>query len=546
MEYIYKTPPFKHQEEGLDFAKDKEFFAYFLEQGLGKTKLLIDTVSYKFLDGQIDAVFFIGPISTLDQFITEQLPMHSQIPYKTLLFKKGSSKKFDKEFKEFMDEDSRQEGTLKYLVSNTESFSYDTYLPYYRMFVKNNRTLVIIDESHMIAHIEAQRTQNIIFGMADLTKLGKRVVKATPLAVQRVIMTGTPVANSPYDLYSVFEFLCPNFWGMPFSAFRARYGLEKTDHIPSTGKIFKRKLSLKEMRLIRDASIKGFPPDLIASTYMVSECDVRYLLQNPDVQVPYKNLPELKAKIRPYAFIRKMDECLDLPPKVYEKIYFDMLPEQKKLYKDMIRDLEAEYAGVEMNASNSLVVLIRLSQLASGFMPTGVDSECVPIGKKSPRIEALIELLHGYGTYPVIVASRFTAELHMAKEALEKEFPDLRVEIANGEVKPGPIRDKLIGDFKKGEIDILLGNPQTIGTGFNLQLSSLVVSLASDYSFYKRDQLDGRIRRPGAKGDSCTYVDIMAKDTVDDKIYKVLREKKDLLEYMRGKSFKEFVRGEVD
>jgi SNF2 family DNA or RNA helicase len=134
----------------------------------------------------------------------------------------------------------------------------------------------------------------------------------------------------------------------------------------------------------------------------------------------------------------------------------------------------------------------------------------------------------------------------MAKEALEKEFPDLRVEIANGEVKPGPIRDKLIGDFKKGEIDILLGNPQTIGTGFNLQLSSLVVSLASDYSFYKRDQLEGRIRRPGAKGDSCTYVDIMAKDTVDDKIYKVLREKKDLLEYMRGKSFKEFVRGEVD
>lgn len=538
---FYKTLPYKHQEEAISFSENKEYFAYFLEQGLGKTKLFIDTASKLYLEGKIEAVLFIAPVTTINQFIIEQLPLHSAIPYEVLLFKKGGSKKFERDFRFFLEQDYREEGKIKYLVTNIEGFSYDTYLHYFRLFLKNNESIVCIDEVHYIKNLDAQRTRNIIFGLSDIVRSGKKIVKVLPFAKYRCVLTGTPVSNSPYDLYSVFEFLYPGFWGMPFGAYRARYGLEKTDMIPSSHKMFKRRLSLKEMKYIREAYSKGVEISNIASMFLVSESDVSFLIHNPDIQVPYKNLPELKQKIAPFSFIRKKKDCLDLPDKIYEKVYVDMNPKQKIAYKEMLRNLETEYEGIEFTASNALTKLIRLAQITSGFIPG--EKEAISIGDTNPKIDALLSIIEEYGELPAIVVGRFVQEIKDAAKAIQEAFPDLEVEYLVGEIEVKK-RSEIIERFKNKEIDVLVATRRVIGTGLNLQVSSIMYSLSNDFSFVDRSQGEDRIHRPGQKH-PCTYIDFIAKGTIDEKIYSVLAQKKDLLEYIRGKSFKEFMSEEI-
>lgn len=546
-----KTIPFKHQEDGIAFSENKNFFAFFLEQGLGKTKLLIDKASKLFLEGKIDAVLLIAPSSGVcDQWVSEQIPENSAVPCDILMFKKGGSTKFDHTFRVFMENNARAEGKLKWLVTNTEGFSRDTYVPYFRMFLQSNKSMLAVDEGHHLSNPEAKRTKNIRMGLSIATKLGHVTTKVTPMAPYRAILTGTFTPNNPFALYSQFEFLCPGFWGLPFSSFKSRYGLERTDSqrgiLPNgrtQEKQFKRRLSLKEMNYVRAAAARNVPIDRISQMYMVSVSDVAFLLQHPDLHTPYKNLPELKAKIAPYAFIRAKKDCLDLPEKLYEKVYVEMNPEQKLMYKKMVRDLEAEYQGVEMTALNSLTLIVRLAQITSGFLPdsSGEDTDgTMQIGKSNPKIEVLLERMEEYGEYPAIVVGRFVAEVHLAEREIKARFPDLVVETMTGSVSQEERKD-ILDRFKAGEVDVLCGTQRVIGTGLNLQRSSVEYALSNSYSYVDRAQMEDRIHRPGQEH-ACTYVDFLAAGTVDERIYEVLLQKKDLLDYMRGKSFQEFVR----
>lgn len=540
---MYKTidnpPPFKHQEEGTNFALGKEFSAIFMEQGLGKTRLLIDLASNLFLQKKIDSVLLIAPNMVAPQWIAEQLPLFSPVPYKPLLFRKGASRRFDREFREFAESQDRSE--LRWLVTNVEGFSYDTYVPYFKFFLKKNKTLLAVDEVHLIKSLDAKRTQNIIFGLSDLTKIGRRVTAVHPLSVCRSVLTGTPVANAPFDIYAIFEFLSPGFWGMPFSSFKSQYGLEKTDTVPGSTRQFKRKLSLKEMRYIREASGRGLDAAKIAQMYGVNYEDINYLITHPDVHVPYKNLPELKAKIAPYSFIRKKTECMDLPEKIYDKVSLEMNDEQKTVYKSMVKSLEAEYQGVELTALNSLTLIVRLAQITSGFFPHDEEhtGKVLPIGKNNVKIDALLSHMEEYQEFPSIVVSRFVAEAELAASEVKAKFPDQTVELIIGDV-PMVKRNKIIDAFKGGEVDVVVATQKPIGTGLNLQRSSLMYFLSNSYSFVDRSQAEDRIHRPGQES-RCSYVDFLCTGTIDERIYEVLLQKKDLLEYMRGRSFREFI-----
>jgi len=102
-------------------------------------------------------------------------------------------------------------------------------------------------------------------------------------------------------------------------------------------------------------------------------------------------------------------------------------------------------------------------------------------------------------------------------------------------------RTDILERFKEGDVDVLCGTQRVIGTGLNLQRSSIEYTLSNSYSFIDRAQTEDRIHRPGQEH-ACTYVDFIAEGTVDERIYEVLLQKKDLLDYMRGKSFAEFLR----
>lgn len=537
MTYLTKPDPapFQHQQDFFAFAQDKRAVALLAGVGTGKSRAIIDVVVNLYAEGKLDAMLIVAPNGLAQQWVNEEMKEWCSLPFVSYIYSAGKSEKKTRDFASFV-----ADRGFKIMATNVEIFSRDTYLEDFRTFLKAGRVFLVMDEVHTIKNPEAVRTQNITLGLSDVTRHGKRIVGVKPLSEYRAALTGTMVSNSPIDLYSVFNFLKPDYFGMSFSSFKSRYSIEKMDKVPSTGKQFYRKLSLKEMKAIRDARAKGMNDENIGRIFGVSFSDIEYICDHPDVQAPYKNLDELKRIIAPISFIIKTEDCLDMPDKVYEKRYVDMGKDQAKVYKELATKLETELRGQDLSVPNALSLLVRLSQITSNLFPA--EHSVKQIEESSPKIEALIDILEENQTFPCLVVSRFTAEVKAACEALKKQFPDRVVEYIIGDV-PDAEREDIKSRYKAGEVDVLVATPGTVGTGLNLQIASVEYFLSNDYSFVTREQTEGRVHRAGQKSDRCVFVDFIARGSIDERIYAVLREKRDLLEYMRGQTIGEFLGG---
>jgi SNF2 family DNA or RNA helicase len=508
----YKTKQYAHQVEADNFCSPLPFFALFMEQGTGKTKTFIDIASRMFVEGKIDAVMVIAPEGVQEQWCHEQLPQHCPVPYIAMVWRNKKTDKYAMELNDF-----RRAGPshLKWLLVNVESFSHETSIAKLKGYVRSYRTFVCIDEATRIKNPSANRTINIIQGLSDISKVGKRVVAIKPLSKYRAVLTGMMVTNNPYDLWSMFEFLSPNFFNKSYYAFRARYGIERRMTVPGTFKTYYKKLNIKEIKSVRDYLDKGRDPLDVATLMKTTESDVLYIRDHPSIRAPYKNLQELKEKIAPYSFIKRKIDCLDLPPKVYQVIHVDLNDDQKTVYRDLKKNLLAEYAGRELTVLNKLTLLTRLSQVTGGFFPStdetserGTDTQ---IGTSNPKIDALLESLEECGSFPVMVLARFTAEVRLIQDAITKARDDLTVEVVYGAVSTDD-RRSIVERFKKGEVDVLVATQRTIGTGYNLQAASV------QYIFSN-----------------------VARNTVDETVRNVLATKKNLLEFMRDKTLEEFL-----
>jgi SNF2 family DNA or RNA helicase len=351
-----------------------------------------------------------------------------------------------------------------------------------------------------------------------------------------------------------------NYYGLTYSAFRSRYGLEKVDKVPGSArydakgnvipgseKKFRRRISIKEMGEIRSAIANGGSPSLVASYMELNPADVDFIVKHLALTVPYRNLPELKAKIKPFAFFALKKDCLDLPAKTYEKVTVRLSKEQKDVYESLKAEMYALYAGKELTALTKIALMTRLSQVVGGVFPyTDIDedAEYVPnapkyvrIGKTWPKLDAVIQALNET-TPPVIVTARFTAEIDILYEAI-LERTELSAFKSHGLV-PRSERNEGIQAFKDGRIDVLVGSIGTISRGHNLQIASDMLIYSNSYSSESREQLEDRIHRIGM-GDHALYTDFVTLGTVDTRILDALRLKKDLLDYMRGDSIEEFL-----
>jgi hypothetical protein len=554
--YLHKTEPYRHQADCFYFCYGKRMFAEFMEQGTGKSKVQIDIDSNLYAENKLSAVLLIAPNGIHNQWADEQIPEHSPIPFTTFTFDsdKFGGKAVQREWNAFMS----YRKTIRWLCVNVESFSYPTYLKYFRDFLLSGPCMVAIDEATSIKNPEAARTINIIQGLAELTKLRTTITSLRPLATYRSLMTGFPVTNEPYDLWSMSEFLEHNYFGLTYSAFKSRYGLEKLDkvpgsarygesgkEIPGSAKFFKKRMSIDEMRQIRSTVANGGLIGAVASFMGFSVPDIEFVVKHPSLSVPYKNLAELKEKIKPYSFFALKKDCLDLPAKTYEKVTCKLSAEQKEVYDRLKREMFAEYAGKELTALTKIALTTRLAQVVGGVFPYNDTTEYVDgntpkyvrIGKTTPKLEALI---HGIGEThpPMIVTARFTAEIDIIYEMI-LERTELSVFKSHGGIPSAERRDG-IQAFKDGRIDVLVGSVGTIGRGANLQIASDMHIYSNSYSSEWRENLCDRIHRIGM-GDHALYTDYVTLGTVDTKIIDSLRLKKDLLDYMRGDSIEEFL-----
>lgn len=541
IKYKYLTSPYQHQIDAHNKLYGKKYSALFLEQGTGKSKVAIDMACNLYLEKKIDAVMVIAPNGVHRQWADEQIPIHSSASNRVMIWSTRSSRYYQNLLEEFIT--VPVEHQLKWFCVNVDIFSSGNHIGRFKEFLLNNKTFIIVDESTRIKNPKANCTINIMYGLARVQKQGKRVVDVFPLSEYRIILTGMMVTNNPFDLWAMFEFLRHNYFGCNFYAFRARYGIEMKDTNSATEKLFYRKIRPEEIRSVHNYRAKGKAVWEIAYIMGTAESNVQYILNNPGLTAPYKHLDELKESIEPDSFIIRKEDCLDLPPKVYENLYAEMNSDQKRIYRELKIELLAEYADKELSVINKVSLMGRLQQVTGGFFPYKEDekSKAMQITDTNPKIKILIRDLEECGDEIIIVWARFVAELKTIHKELSKAFPDKRIELYYGGTQQYR-RPEIIKEFKEGRIDILVINQQTGAFGLNLQRCHLNYYFSNSYSLEDRMQSEDRTHRVGQKC-SVLYKDIIIRGTVDEKVHEVLRQKKDLLDYFRSNTLESFIGG---
>ena len=476
MNYKFKTQPYEHQLKALTMSWDKEYFAYFMEMGTGKSKVLIDNIAMLYDKGKINGALIVAPKGVVGTWYLNQIPDHlpDHIEHKNVLWKPNITRKQNLRLKSLF-----ETGTdLHILIMNVDAFSTTNGCEFAIKFLDSHRTLMAVDESTTIKNPDAKRTKNI----CNLSILSK----------YRRILTGSPVTKSPLDLYKQCDFLKEELLGHgSYYTFRTRYAIMKT------------------------ANFGG---------------------KSVQIVVGYRNLDELSEKLRPFSYRVLKDDCLDLPDKIYMKRTVQLSSEQKKVYEQMKQMALAEMNGKMMSTATVLTQLMRLHQITCGHF-TADDGSIQKI--KSNRLDELMDVLEEIEG-KVVIWAHYQNDVETIVEHLKKKYGDNSIVDYYGRTRPEN-RQSNIDKFQKDEgCRFFIGTPATGGYGITLTQASNVIYYSNGYDLEKRMQSEDRAHRIGQKK-SVTYVDMIADDTVDEKIVKSLRKKVNIATQIMGEELKQWI-----
>jgi SNF2 family DNA or RNA helicase len=476
MNYKFKTKPYKHQMTALEKSWNKENFAYFMEMGTGKTKVLIDNIAMLYDKGKIDGALIIAPKGVVKTWYEQELPTHlpDHIENVTVLWQPNITKTQREKLESLFEIES----AFHILIMNVESLSTDKGVKFASKFINSHKTLMAIDESTTIKTPTAKRTKNII-------GIGK-------LAKYRRIMTGSPITKNPLDLYTQCEFLDP--WLLDFASyysFRNRYAEMKTMHIHGR------------------------------SIQVVNE---------------FKNLGELSDTVKNFSYRVLKEDCLDLPDKIFIKRHVSLTPDQKKIYEQMKKAAMAMLNGKMTTTMTVLTQLMRLHQITCGhFIADDGSTQAVD----NNRLNELMNILEETEGKAIIWANYQLSVGEIIQRIIKEYGKDSYVHYYG--LTPQEDRQDFIRKFQNDpKCRFLIGTPQTGGYGITLTQANTVIYYSNSYDLEKRLQSEDRAHRIGQKK-PVTYVDLIAEDTVDEKIVKALRNKINIASEVMGEELKDWI-----
>ena len=477
MKYKFKTKPYAHQLKALEMSWNKEVFAYFMEMGTGKSKVLIDNMSMLYDKGKINGVLIIAPKGVYKNWYDSEIPTHlaDHVQKKVVLWQALINKKQEQKLSVLF----KPEMDLHILVMNVEAFSTKKGLDFAAKFLSCHETLVAIDESTTIKNPGAKRTKNIL----RLSKLCK----------YRRILTGSPVTKSPLDLFTQCYFLDPFLLDFTsYYAFRNRYA---------------------EMR---EAHFGGRSVQLVTS---------------------YKNLDELSETLKNFSYRVLKDDCLDLPKKTFMKRIIQMTPEQNKVYQQMKKTALAELNGKVTTTMNVITQLMRMQQITCGHFKAD-DGTIQEI--KNNRITELIDTVDEIQG-KVVIWAHWRNDIETIVKHLKEEYGDNSVVTYYGDTTTEERQEaiKKMQD-PNSSVRFLVGTPQTGGYGITLTGASTMIYYSNGYDLEKRQQSEARIDRIGQKK-PMTYIDIIAEGTVDEKIVTSLKKKVNIATKVMGEELKAWI-----
>ena len=470
MKYKFKTKPYAHQLKALEMSCDKEVFAYFMEMGTGKSKVLIDNMSMLYDKGKINGVVIVAPKGVYKTWYETELPTHmaKHVEYVSVLWQSNINKKQEKELSKLF----KTGHQLHVLIVNVEALSTKKGVDFVAKFISCHETLMAIDESTTIKNPDAKRTKSIC-------RLGR-------LTKYRRILTGSPVTKSPLDLYKQCEFLDPWLLGhQSYYSFRTRYAVMKT------------------------ANFGG---------------------RSVQIVVGYKNIPELSDKLTGFSYRVLKDDCLDLPAKTYTKRVIQLTDDQEKLYLQMKKSALAVMNSKLSTTATAMTQLMRLQQITCGHFKA--DDGSIQEIKNNRIVELMNTLEEIQGK--VVIWAHWRNDIATIVKHIKEEYGDNSFVTYFGDTSTDDRQKaiKKIQD-PKSSVRFIIGTPQTGGYGITLTGASTMIYYSNGYDLEKRMQSEARIDRIGQIM-PMTYIDIMCEKTVDEKIVKALRKKVNIATQVMG------------
>jgi SNF2 family DNA or RNA helicase len=254
------------------------------------------------------------------------------------------------------------------------------------------------------------------------------------------------------------------------------------------------------------------------------------------IVVGYRNLGELSEKLKPFSYRVLKDDCLDLPKKTFMKRIVQLSPDQFKIYEQMRKTALATLNGKMTTTATVLTQLMRLQQITCGhFKADDGTLQNIP----NSRIDELIDVLNEIEG-KVVIWAHWQRDVHKIIEALIKEFGEGCCVDYYG-LTPQDERQENIRKFQEDEkVRFFIGTTQTGGYGITLTAASNMIYYSNGYDLEKRKQSEARIDRIGQEK-PMTYIDILAENTIDEKIVKALRKKINIASEIMGEELKDWI-----
>ena len=353
---------------------------------------------------------------------------------------------------------------LKVAVINYESVWRDDL---YEALESYDADLIIADESQRIKSHNATQSK-------ALHRLGDK-------ARYKMILSGTPVQNDAIDIWSQYRFLDKTVFGENFYAFRGSYCI-----------------------------MGGF--------------DRRQI-------VGYHDLDGLIRKEHSIAYRVTKAEALDLPEQTFENRTVTLSKQERDLYDRLRRDSYAELeGGGTITAPTVLTKLLRLQQFTGGFLVE--DDAAKPRLVSRGKLDALADILQDYvlgEKKKLVIFARFLAEIHEIEKLCEKTLgkAGMKFVAIYGDIKKEN-RGGIVQQFQTDPATmVFVGQIDTAGTGITLTAADTCVYYSVNFNYATYDQSKSRIHRIGQRH-PCTYIHLIAENTVDNAILSALHKKQDL------------------
>ena len=454
MKLPIKVKPYNHQKIAFNFAIEKleqeGCAALLMDMGLGKSLISIAIAGQLYQENKIERVLVVCPTSIISVWEKEFVKFADYDYYVESIVGSTMSKRKEK-LKSLCHKKGLQVAVINYEATWRMEKELNVYKP----------DIIICDESQKIKNPSAAQSKT-------LHRLGVK-------AKYKIILTGTPVQNSPMDVFSQWKFLDPNIFGVSFYAFRNRY-----------------------------AVMGGYYNHQI---------------------IKFKNMDELTSKAHSVSYRITKGEALDLPEQIFLNRYCELEKEARKVYDTVMKESYAELMDGEITATNILTKLMRLSQIAGGHVKDDEGRMQVISKAKLNELKDIMEDVIIDNKKKLVVFARFIPEIESIKQLAD----EMKVEYSyiTGEIKTDD-RGVMCDNFQNNNnVKLFIAQIQTAGLGITLTAADTAVFYSLDFNYANYSQAIARTHRIGQKN-TCTYINLISTETVDEKIIKALESKEDI------------------